>query len=594
MRGKLTASVVLVTLSLLAFSLAITAQDSDFDANLGFQWLVNHCPNGNCKDDIMTTAFYTLAMRDSGALDYANQGYNYIKSQEDSDHCFPKGSCKTKDTAFAMWVMNEFGDDISETEDWLIQAVSAAPELRNDWYLEVITTNDGTCKVSYDKDGTNVQKDIVVSQGSFPECSSSPVPTFFDLDQCLEPNLLNKYPSLEIDINCNDLGPSTTMTILFTTGSEYHLIAKTDTPREIFTIENGCFGASSKSSCNFDSTLFTNWLLFTVGSDLSTNLYLQNKYDPFKALDNTLMFLSTNDPIRQTYIEDLEDLQRNDGSFNKQVFDTAMAVLALREGAQGSSASDATAWLESKQDSDGSWETSELKTATTLYTTFAGAAISIAPPITGSGGGPIFDCGDGFCDPEFENENNCPDDCKSSTVVCEVNGICEYYLEENSLNCAQDCYCGDTICDSAETEFTCPDDCETTATATCGNGIIEGSEECDMDPNTGFGDDFLCPDRCQVDCNCGVEEEKGGFPWWIIIVILAVIIVLVVVYVKMKGKNIRRKPMKKPVSSFGLPPTRPLQLQPPMTRLQTKQKKSKLDEELDKSIKEAKKLLKKI
>ena len=171
---------------LLALSIAAYAQagnNPNFDANKGFLWLTAHCQQGSCQDDIVTTAFYTLALRDSGALDYAQQGVDFIKSKEDtSQHCWPSGSCKIKETAFAMWVLDQYGEDTSASEDYLRNAISADPDLKDSWYLEVITSNNGTCKVSYEGSNGNVEKDVPVSQGTFPSCSQSPVPTGINYD----------------------------------------------------------------------------------------------------------------------------------------------------------------------------------------------------------------------------------------------------------------------------------------------------------------------------------------------------------------------------------------------------------------------------
>lgn len=584
----------LVIIFCVLFVTLVSAQtsNSNFNANKGFEWLVGHCPNGNCQDDLVATAFATIALRDSGALDHADLGLQYIKSKEDTGaHCFPAGGCKIKETAFALWVLDEFGEDTSNIEAYLKDAISADPDLRNYWYLEVITTNNGTCKISYDKAGTNVQRDVPVNQGKF-SCPQSTVPTLFDLNACLEANLLTQNPGLEIDVNCNDLGPSTTLGLIFTSGSNYYLMGKSDAPREIFTITNGCFGSTHKSSCNFDTSLFSDWILHMMGSDLTVDLHVQNKYDKFKAIDNAILALSTDETIKLQYINDLKALQRNDGSFNKQVFETAMAVLALKKSTESNALAQATSWLESKQSSDGSWEDNVLKTAATLYAAFSGAAINLPPPhlIPLPGGNePVFECGDGICDPETENANNCPDDCEQQTTDCQVNGICETAFEDSST-CPQDCSCGDGACDNRElVSSSCPQDCE--ETPVCGNGRVEGSEQCDIDSITGFGDDTQCAGACQSDCMC---EEKGGFPWWISIVIVIMLIGLMLYYFKFRKPGNKTQSVRKP-SEFPFMSSQPSpRSPPPMPRTSPPAKKSRVEEELDKSLEEAKKLLKKL
>ena len=81
----------------------VIAQEN-FDANSGFQWLIDHCSDGNCLNSIKTTAYYTLALKESGAVEYAQQGLDYIKSRKDSNDCWPAGNCNMEETAFAMLV----------------------------------------------------------------------------------------------------------------------------------------------------------------------------------------------------------------------------------------------------------------------------------------------------------------------------------------------------------------------------------------------------------------------------------------------------------------------------------------------------------
>src|SRR3989344_5492943 len=351
---NLTLQSVITFLAMLILLPIITAQEtSSFDPNQAFLWLVNHCPEGNCKDSIMTTALATLALKSSGALDHAQRSLDYIFSQENKNqHCWPVGGCTIKDTAFALLALNDYGKDTADIEEYLHNSLTAATELQNFWYLEAITSNSGTCKISYEKDGENVQKDIIIEKGEFTGCPQSPVTTLFDLNACLEPHLLTSHPSLELDVNCNELGPSTILSIIFTKGSDYYIIDKSESPRQIFTINNGCFGTIPKASCNTDTTLFTNWILTNAASDTTTSLYLQRAYDEFNPAHNALLYLSTNDGTKEQYLKDLIALQRNDGSFNKNIFDTSLAILALQKGGQAEPLHTATTWLQGRQHDD--------------------------------------------------------------------------------------------------------------------------------------------------------------------------------------------------------------------------------------------------
>ena len=592
-------------------SLVYAQSNESFSAQKGYEFLIDNANNGNYGNDIQTTAFAAMALRNVGELEYAGSAVNYIKSQkETNEDCYPKGSCKPKDTAFAMWVLNEYGEDVDNSEKWLFDAMSSA--LKQKWFLEVLTSNNGTCKVSYDKGDDNIQKDVEVDAGTFPGCVGSFPDTFFDLNACLQSGLLDSNPGIELDINCNDLGPSTTLSVIYNDGSSFYIIDEAVSSHYIASVENGCFGTAKKGACNVDASLYTNWHLGNVGAEFKVLLYLKNNFDEFKAIDNALLYFGTSDILKSVYVDNLKKIQRNDGSFDKKAFDTAIAVLALKDSGSVAEAEKAIDWLKKEQKNDGSWENNVLKTATVLYSAFSNSPISLGPgippppPPVSSG----F-CGDGVCDSiSGENSFNCDLDCtdSSSSDVCVVNGVCETHLGENAGNCAPDCTCGDNICDASESELSCPTDCGSLEGPQdggfCGDGVVQLSEECDVIEATGLGDDFACPGQCiapgQVnECACDLEK-KGGFPWWIAIVIVIVLIAAIAFYVKTQGlTKQKRKPSGFDLGSFNDYPSTnggkeakemPVRRPPPI-KYGTQ---SSLDKELDKSIAEAKRIMKKL
>src|SRR3989344_1895610 len=114
--------IIPILMILLAFSVS-----ADFSAQKGFDWLVSKGVNGNYNNDITTTAFAILAFKDAGINSEAEKGVAWIKSQEDlTSHCFPKGSCRVKDTALAYMVLKGSNQANVLTEDWLRNALSTA------------------------------------------------------------------------------------------------------------------------------------------------------------------------------------------------------------------------------------------------------------------------------------------------------------------------------------------------------------------------------------------------------------------------------------------------------------------------------------
>ncbi len=547
---------------------SVFSQPAPFDVGKSYSWLVGQSKNGNYGDDIMTTAFATLALRNSGVKDYADLGYQWIKSQEDTtNHCWPKSGCKVQDTAFALWVMNEYADDEgTAAETWLEQSLSAG--LTGKWLLQAVTTNSGSCKISYTKKSENIEKSVKVEAGVFPDCSNSPN-TLFDLNSCLESGLLANNPGIAIDVNCNDLGPSTVISVVYNKDTSYYLIQEATTTRQLVKIENGCFGTSTKGSCSLEPTLYSNWILFNTASTLKTFLWLRDNYDKLNAMHDALLYLSTDDKIKEMFLGDLKKAQRNDGSFDKSVITTAYAALALQKAGSTDELGKAVDWLEKKQGSDGSFESSLLKTAVILYAGLpASNEVVVVPP----SGIPPSDQGG-----------------KPTNDVCNHDGICDVAFGEDTENCASDCSCGDGKCDGSESSTSCPKDCQQAQGSSCGNDIKESGEECDG------RDDSSCLGLCLADCTCGQQAKKASFGWVIWLLGIVVIGGAIFFFVKKRGSKKTTATRKQESGFFQAPYPYKAESPKQMPRYESRaEPKSKIEDELEKSLEEAKKLLKKI
>lgn len=543
---------------------------SDFDASDSYLWLTEQCEAGNCNDDLMATSFYAVAMKRSGyGNTYGMQAIKYIQSQmKESDSCFPISGCDPKETAFAYWALSEYGEPTAGIEDYLYSSLGVG--LTDNWWLEIITSaSDQYCTIGYPKGGEQEQKDILVDEGTFPECNQGQQETYFDLNACIEPNLLNSNPSLELTIDCSSIGQGTIISIVYNIGSNFYLTEQATTSKYKTQVQNACHTQSN--TCNKDSSLWANWVLNSRNSEINTNLYLLTIHDSLSPVDSSLLYLTTTDTnLRESFLEELNDLQRLDGSFNEDNFQTAAAVLAYSESGSTEQLNMAIEYLKGSRRSDGSWDGSEINTAIVLYSAFTGSSITL-PPLgqAPSGSQPPSVCGDAYCDPAYEDEYTCPKDCEVlANTDCNNDGVCEPEYHENALNCASDCYCGDGICDSTESA-TCSLDCEVTETV----------------PETYFPEDSF-----------EVEEERG-FPWLLILILLLLISAAFLAYKHYFKKEKKSKTFKK--GSPYTPPRTPQKAQPargsfarrPVSKPRAPSKKTKSELELEKSIKEAQKLL---
>lgn len=693
--------ILLIAFLLVILSISVNARRTEnFSADDAYDWLLQQASNGSFNGDIVDTAAAFLALDAAGGL--ATLEMDYILSQENENHCWPKSGCKIKDTVWAVLAAYKYGetDIVTNSEGWLKKAQT--PSLTGgNWWLEIDTPDTGTCIIKYTKGETPVSKNIEVDAGTFPGCGGG---TFFDLKNCLEAGLLSSYASLDLDVDCSALS-SAKISIAYNSGSSYYLYQEVADNTAIITVKNGCFGTSYKNpSCSYESALYAEWVLNQVDSSLSSELYLKESYDSNNPLHNALLYLVTQDKV---YSDELKKSQKSEGSWGSNSLYTAFAILALRsESGFTQYVEKAQEWLKQKQQEDGSWDGKVFNTAMVLYSSFySGVELpSCSDGIRNQGergvdcGGPCeesddccdngvkdeleegIDCdgvcepctelicdGDGACeDDRGEDCNNCPEDCmgcedlcsdgersaasaeegddcggyceslfdKACDSVCNSDGECDndlidygYTDNEDSENC-DDCWCGDEVCDDYERETgECVKDCGAPP-ARCGDGTCDEGEDvsCPQDCTEGVcNSDGVCDDDEDCDCSdcwgediCAEVSEGSGLMWiLIIIVVLALGGGAYFFYTKKKGGKpqgpsyasynrgagpsfpSRAAPGKPgPKGSFfsGLTkPRQPAAPQGPSLRREVtpvRKKKSKLDEEIEKSIKEAKKLIK--
>lgn len=535
-----------------------------FSAEHGFQWLLGKSAGGNVANDVQSSVVAGLAFKNAGAQVQAEQVLSWVKSKQDAAGCFPAGGCKIKDTVFGYWLLHTFGEDTSKVDAWLRSSLSSTAASGN-WYLQVATTSNGSCKVAYDKSGQSKSVNVVVDNGRFPLCSGT---TFFDVNNCLEPNLLSSSPVLSLNIDCSLLG-SAIISTLFQSGNTFYLLDEASTSQATVVLNNGCFGKTAKSSCDVDASLYAAWLLSEVGSSLAINPWLEANYQSSRVVDNALLSVITQ---KQLYLDQLEVLQKADGSFGP-VYDTAVAVYALKKAGNTVEFQKAVDWLKSQQKADGSWNNKELDSAMVLFAAFGDTQVPSSggsdyiPPVSGDD----EVCGNYLCEAN-ENPVSCPTDCASADDSCNNDGVCDSFLGETSVSCSNDCVASDDgFSDDVESAPVCGDE-----------AVNSPDEECDG------ADDASCPGLCNADCSCGSE----GSSWGWLIVLLIVLLVGVAGYYwysHLKKPAVPPKNVQKP--SFGIPASAQVGRQSPQVELRdAKPVRSKVDDDLDKALEEAKRL----
>ncbi len=460
MKGTLKRGIlILLFLVILSFSVNASA---NFSSQSGYDWLSTQISaDGSFNSDTFSTAVAVLALDNAGYDTSLSESW-LVSQMDETSSCIPSSSCSTKDTAAAVIAYNELQDEtyFDLWDSWFLSSLDDSDSAGN-WYLEVVTSSTGTCTVSYTLDEEAKEFEIEVEEGSFPSCDDS---NFLDLDECVQKNLITTNPGITIDVDCSSLDGSVVLSLIYKSDSTYYIIANENSDTADFQVNNGCFGKASGSSCNQEASLWAGLALNTITSDINTLIYLKETYDSSNAEEAALLYLTTAD---DTYLEDIIGLQKSDGSFDRNVFTTGLAILALSDSTEYSEEiENAKSFLRDEQSEDGHWVENIEDTAMALYGAFGDDDVTITE----------YEISDIEADEEevetVVSSGTCTtdDDCDSGEVCiddacieseCNYDTTCEYpEWDENANNCPSDCSCGDGVCDDYESDYdTCSDDC---------------------------------------------------------------------------------------------------------------------------------------
>lgn len=582
-------------LFLVSITSLVLAQDSQKIQN-GLGWLVNKSVD-NFGGDMETASLSALALSFGNKDVVAQQGFVTILDRKDPQGCWPKGNCKVKDTAFGLLVLNNVGQNVGTTVDWMEKAQTPA-SINGRWLIQIESDSDGQCKIAYND---NLQeKQITLKDKRIVECGNS---FFVDIDSCIQKDIIKNSISEEFRVDCSNMQSSVIISLIHKINNEYYLIEDVNSNLANLKVNNACFGESQNSNrCDYSSTLFASWALSKIAQDPQTTIYLRTQLADDNTIGKALLFLITR---RDVFLDLLKkDQNQLSGGFDN-VYESAYANLALK----GQSASEnVSKYLFFQQQVEGSWNRNQRDSAAVLYSFLAEEG-----PTT------VLDCRDsGYsccteCAASSDQFDGLKSSCSAGNVCCDrCVGTSEITCnEKRGIECLSNERCLGGSERSSDVAECCLGVCDPIESCN-NNGICESFEnplEClDCEPESsgenicddGFDNDqdnFLdCDDS---DCRDDPVCVQGSFPWWIVVVIIVLGIAGgagYFVYKKYGGFSFgKSKP--KSISPFGQTFGRP---RPPTTRHRPSVSHSSIrrrnilrDTELDKSLKEAKKLLRK-
>ncbi len=517
--------VLLALFLLIVLSFSVSARRvENFSASDAYGWLLAQAKDGSYNNDVVDTAAALLAINAAGGGESAEK--TFLTSHENDNQCWPKAGCKIKDTTWAILALHKAGESsyVNEAAAWLKKAQT--PSLTGgNWWLQIDTPSSGTCTIKYTKGTTELSKTISVEAGKFPDCGGG---TFFDLKNCLESGLLTAFASLELKVDCSSLS-SAKISIAYNSGSSYYLYQEVSETTATLIVKNGCFGSGFKDTCNYESSLYSEWVLNQIGSTLSSELYLREKYEPNNALHNALLFIVTKD---KAYAEQLKKLQKSDNSWDSNTINTAFAILALlSDSGYSPNIEKAQEWLKTKQNEDGSWDGKVFNTAVVLYSSFyQGVEMPSCTDGVKNQGEKGVDCG-GPCELEPYEDNCCDNGIKDEGEEgIDCGGPCELepYKEdccdnnikdegEEGIDCGGVCdVCQEKVCDDdgtcdeerGEDCNNCPDDCLACETLCIDGQKSTAANEENVDCG---GYCKACSDVCSVNGKCEIDLVSQGY-----------------------------------------------------------------------------------
>src|SRR3989344_5697779 len=217
---------------LLILSTYVIAEPADVDS--AYLWLLSQS-----NTDVFTASLTALAV--SRADPSRTESYlEYLRQKKHAtEACWPSPNCNVKDTSLALIVENKLGLGIEGTTAqniavWLVQKQTIS-SLSGEWDLQVITSDTGTCGLTYQKPGQAKSQEFTINVDagkiSYGSCQDE---YFFNLNSCLGSNILDK-PSTIVEVSCQLLG-SSQISVIYRESNTIYLISEPISTRGIFTI----------------------------------------------------------------------------------------------------------------------------------------------------------------------------------------------------------------------------------------------------------------------------------------------------------------------------------------------------------------------
>ncbi len=516
-----------------------------------------------------------------------------IISDSQSDECWPDSGCRIKTTAQAILALDKANVNTDEAIEWL-SSQNATP-LDMDWYLQIESSEETTCTVTYS--GSSYQ--IIIGEDKKINSGAGSCLSLSEGGWWLK--VSSGCYGREFEIKCHDSSFLTNLLFKKTTSSTIHVSEKTTSASaEASTYEKiNSFCFAQGGSCEYEGSLWAALVLNYLDKDVSAYLpYLVTMADEnAEYLPEAFLYFLTDE-----FRIDLLSKQVNDEYWDvsgDKFYDTALALYPFSDEPQEKTNS--KNWLLEVQDNNGCWQGNIRNTAFILFSVWPKQISEDEDDIDCEDAG--YSCMSGInCQEVGGNELDYS--CAGMFVCCDKEQVLESCEEQGGeiCNSAQNCIGGTTV-ESSDLDYgeTCcirgrceepkdEPDCEDNF-GTCRAYECEEDEETSMTYTCDYGD-VCCVEKTTV--------EKSYFWIWILLLLIVLVVLGIIFKDKLRtfwfrakskfGKS--KKPpgwkpappgfpqsqMRRPMQRRILPPTQ----RPPVRRAPAKRPKGEIDDVLKK------------
>ncbi len=313
--------IVLSILLIIAFFPLISAQTNSNKTSLD---------NAHqCIEDAVADDCSKLTHEEQISVLLAKGNYKSCRAEllenSQNEECWPKGSCKVKDTSMALLALEKSGANTNKVKNWLLNQTKPASDLI--WYLQIDTQSASSCDVKYDG------RTYRVSVGADKKVSSSAGSCLPISENGYWLRIANNCLEKEYTISC-DKDFSSTLLYKSQTSSTIHVSQNINS--EVAGGESNeqvnykCF--KQGTVCNYEGSLWA--VLALYKSDVDTSIYLpylgafiddNPQYFPEAFL---LIVTDSEDYLTSVLTDNYKGDFWNVGSYGK-FYNTALALLSI-------------------------------------------------------------------------------------------------------------------------------------------------------------------------------------------------------------------------------------------------------------------------